>query len=217
MRNMDADMSLKSYKKSVALVRQKDNRTCAYCLTKLSDGYERKMHEQTIHEKISSKHKCNECGKLFTNSTSLNYHLERHANIEKLICEQCDKTFVSKNGLDIHIEIAHNNEGEKYRNFLCEICNKAFTTSSNLARHRRVTHYTSRANLDFADSFKYVNEFQCDQCEKMFKRKDKLKRHQQTVLDANFKIECPSCDKIFKRKDKLTEHIRSEHETVSGV
>ena len=101
--------------------------------------------------------------------------------------------------------------------FVCEVCNKAFTTSSNLAFHRRVMHYTSRANLDFADSFKYVNEFHCDQCEKMFKRKDKLKRHQQTVHNENFSIKCPSCDKNFKRKDKLTEHIRSEHESVSGV
>ena len=133
MRNIVADMSLNSLKKSFALVRGKDNRTCAYCLTKLSDSYERKMHEQIIHEKISSEHKCNECEKLFKNSTSLNYHLKRHTNFEKHTCDQCDKTFVSKNGLDIHIEIAHNDECEKYRNFLCEDCNKAFTTSSNLA------------------------------------------------------------------------------------
>ena len=211
MRNMmDGDVTLKAFKKAFSLVRQTDERTCAHCLAKLDASYERKIHEKVVHDKIDSDHKCDECGKIYTNSTSLKYHVEKHKEPTKFSCDICDKSFVSKNGFDMHQQIVHNEEGDKHEKFLCEICNKQFTTSSNLSKHKRVLHYKTNTNHDFADSFK-VLEFKCDECEKVFKRKDILKRHKLTVHDKSFTLDCPSCEKKFKRRDKLTEHMKLEH------
>ena len=46
-------MDMKSFNKSAALIKQNGERTCAYCLAKLKDTYERKAHEkENIHARI---------------------------------------------------------------------------------------------------------------------------------------------------------------------
>ena len=192
IRNLIDDTSLKAFKKAVALVRNKDERTCAHCLKELDGSYERKVHEKTIHEKVGGIHKCNVCSKNYTNSTALKYHLEKHKDFDKISCQFCDKKFVSQNGLNIHQEIAHYEGSENAKKYSCEQCNKNFTTASNLARHKRIKHFKSNANKDFAECFKYVDEFQCDQCDSIFKRKDFLKRHKKAVHDKSFNIQCSS-------------------------
>ena len=78
-----------------------------------------------------------------------------------------------------------------------------------------IKHFKSNANKEFAECFKYVDEFQCDQCESIFKRKDYLKRHKQAIHDISSNIQCPSCEKSFNRSDKLAEHIKSQHLIVN--
>ena len=216
MKHLTDDMSLKAFKKAVAVVRKDDERTCVYCLRKLSGTFERKIHEKTIHEKIENKHNCKKCGKIYTNSTALKYHLGKHEESKELKCEVCNKTFVSQNGLNSHKEIAHTSETEKFKKYICETCDDAFTTSSHLARHQKIKHYKSNANRDYAECFKNVDEFECDQCEKVFKRKDVLKRHKQTVHETSLDLQCSSCEKSFKRRDKLTKHIKLEHDSENS-
>ena len=213
MKYMKDDTSLKAYKKAVSFVNYSDERTCAHCLTKLSDSYERKLHEKVVHEKVGTDHKCTVCGKLFTNSTSLKYHVEKHSEPIKYECDLCSKLFLSKNGLEGHKGICEGAEANP--RFLCDKCNKAFKTQSNLARHKRVVHYACRGNREYAECFQNVVEIPCDQCEKVFKRTDVLKRHKETVHDGNIH-NCPSCGKSFGRKDKLTKHMKSDHPSQSG-
>ena len=215
IRNLIDDTSLKAFKVAVASVRTKDERTCAHCLKILDASYERKVHEKTIHEKVDGNHKCNVCRKNYSNSTNLKYHLEKHKDSDKISCEFCNKTFVSQNGLSIHREIAHYTEPENARKYSCEQCDKKFTNLSNLARHKRIKHFKSNANKEFAECFKYVDEFQCDQCESIFKRKDYLKRHKQAIHDISSNFQCTSCEKSFNRSDKLAEHIKSQHSIVN--
>ena len=205
------DTTLKAFKCAVLNVNQEDGRTCAHCLKIFCDSYQRKVHEQAIHEKISC-HKCQDCEKVFSNSTSLKYHQDKHTQSEKIICDICDKSFVSLNGLNLHKEIVHSSEEVPKSKFICEKCSKPYRSLSSLARHKRTVHYMSNVNKDFANCFKAITDFKCDQCEKNFSRKDQLKRHKQTIHENSFQLECPSCEKIFKRKDKLTKHMKAEHE-----
>jgi hypothetical protein len=213
-RNLTKCVDMKSFKKSAALIKQKDERTCGYCLSKLKDTYERKAHERITHEKKSSDHQCEECGKSYTNTTSLKYHLQNHKEEIEFPCDKCDKSFKSRNGLLTHFEIVHIHENTN--RFLCEVCDKSFSTASHLSRHKRTKHYvTKHKNHDFAEALSDITEFACDQCIKKFKRKDVLKRHIKTVHDKNAKFNCPSCDRQFKRKYKLSYHLKSEHSETS--
>ena len=185
LRYMSEDMSLKSLKKAAKIINRKDEKTCSYCFSRQKGAHERKNHEETIHEGKSSSHKCNECGKSYLTSTSLQYHLQMHKGLPKLQCNKCNKSFVSTNGLDLHMKIVHFSEEDKQDTHICDTCEKSFTRSANLARHKRIHHNKTNVNFDFADSYKGINEFPCDICDKIFNRKDNLKRHKQIVHDGN--------------------------------
>ena len=104
-------------------------KTCAYCLTTLTD---RKVHEKTLHEKKNTSYKCGECGRLFTNKTSLKYHEETHRQKIEINCELCGKQFRSHNGLKGHKELLHNSDPGNKPKFSCEDCEKCFSLKSNL-------------------------------------------------------------------------------------
>ena len=54
-------MDMKSFNKSAALIKQNGERTCAYCLAKLKDTYERKVHENNTHKEKRGDHTCKDC------------------------------------------------------------------------------------------------------------------------------------------------------------
>ena len=183
IKNLTKDMSLKSFKKACKFVHKMDEKTCSYCLKMLKGSYERKIHENLIHENKVSNHKCNQCGKNYSNSTALQYHLQIHNGLQQLKCDQCDKSFVSQNGLDLHKEIVHKTDDNEPISYVCDKCDKEFSRSYNLARHKTTHHDRSKVNFDFADSFKGINEFPCNFCEKTFNRMDNLKKHQRKFHD----------------------------------
>ena len=117
-------ISLQSYKKAAIKVVQKEMKTCAYCLTTLTDSFNRKVHEKTLHEKKNTSYKCGECGRLFTNKTSLKYHEENHRQKIEINCELCGKQFRSHNGLKGHKELLHNSDSANKPAFSCEDCER---------------------------------------------------------------------------------------------
>ena len=62
-------------------------------------------HVDIVHMKLR-KHKCNLCGKAFTDKTPLRQHMLRHEadpNIRPFKCQQCDKSFILKSHLITHL------------------------------------------------------------------------------------------------------------------
>ena len=136
---------MKKFKKSAALIKQNYESTCAYCLAKLKNTYERKAHENISHE---------DCGKSYSNSTALNYHLQTHTVLTELECTKCDKRF-KKKGLSAHIERVHSEEN--VNRYFCEVCEKPFSTSSHLSRHRRTKlDGTWATNIDFVETLREI-------------------------------------------------------------
>ena len=202
--------SLESYKKSALYVKNKDSRTCSYCLKLFADNYRRKNHEKIIHQQIKGSFKCNMCTKTYTNQDALNYHVRKHVEPVQITCADCGKQFVSEKGFKLHKDIVHGDGGMK--SFQCNECDKAFSSYSNLNRHMKCKHQDiSAMNTDYVDSVDEALKFQCDECDRKFHRTDVLKRHVQTVHSENKEFSCSHCEKKFARKDKLKIHLQLMH------
>ncbi|XP_058623621.1 fez family zinc finger protein 1 isoform X3 [Onychostoma macrolepis] len=118
-------------------------------------------------------HKCNQCGKAFNRSSTLNTHTRIHAGYKPFICEFCGKGFHQKGNYKNH-KLTHSGE----KQFKCNICNKAFHQVYNLTFHMH-THNDKKP-------------FTCPTCGKGFCRNFDLKKHIRKLHDISTGPHSPS-------------------------
>ena len=108
-------------------------------------------------------------------------------------CESCGKMFTQARDLKSHIHMIHNNESSQ-TNYDCDICGKSFTLKQNLTRHRKKhsqDHQCSSCDKVFAlekDFKKHIlvihdgkKGLGCDTCGKVFPKLSNLTLHIKTV------------------------------------
>ena len=187
----------KEYAKVVCLKKHTINKChkdhkCESCGKTFTDARNLKRHIHIIHEGRKN-HKCKSCGKSFSQSHHLKHHIQViHDGHKDFKCESCDKSFSTKQQLEIHIKVVH----KKQLDFECHICGKKFGHKQEMQMH--------------VERHDNTMKYQCEKCEKLFAVKADLNRHIRSTHNEQT-VKCGTCEKIFSCQERLKIHELRVH------
>ena len=185
-------------------------------------GHKRDVH---IGEKNIS---CDECGKNFTNPTSLNLHMRIHTGEKLYKCMYCEKRFAFSTNISAHMKVNHGDPADRVK-VSCTECRKEFIDKDSFKDHFRLKHSGEKkykckecdsafGRPDYLQSHMYsyhgvVKPLICEKCEYRCWRRRTLSNHERRHTKVKPFL-CSRCSKSFGEKGNLIVHEKRIHETI---
>ena len=159
---------------------------CHLCNRSFEKRDRLRIHILHVHEK-HRPHQCSQCGKRFSQSSSLNKHLRVHSGERPYKCPYCIKAFTASSILRTHIR---QHSGEKP--FKCRHCGKAFASHAAHDSHVRRTHTKEKPCI-------------CEFCGKAFAQSYELKFHL-NMHTGEKPYTCEKCGRGFSSPSSRDRH-----------
>lgn len=128
-----------------------------------------------------------ECGKSFTQASSLSAHRKTHSNTKSYTCSICGKQFKHTFSLKKHLLVHESG------NYSCDICHKTLKTKQSLQNHI-YRHYN-------------VRNYSCEGCGDTFVTASELQNHR-LKHSSEKKVECHLCGFKTNTKRNLIVHLK---------
>lgn len=160
--------------------------------------------------KISKRHKCPDCTKVFRHRTALRSHCVINHGTMPHKCDICGSSFERKTKLAKHKENWHgeNSKNKVLERYKCDQCERFFVRNQDRFRHEQVVHnIESPAKLPAVWEGRKSN-FPCSKCDRKFPSMKTMRIHFALKHpDVPVRFKCTVCSKLFKHKTSLREHM----------
>ncbi|MGH0145755.1 UNVERIFIED_CONTAM: hypothetical protein FKN15_034715 [Acipenser sinensis] len=193
---------------------------CLTCGKDFSKPYHLRRHQEVHLTALT--HKCPDCGKCFRAKTHLYLHRLVHGTKHK--CDQCNKVFVHEAGLQGHLQRFHSRPGGEEEEAgggggqaqplppeplnWCSQCPKRFRSAARLAIHRRRFH-ARQEEKEEAAATPESKALACTLCDRVFRHSSTLSHHKSRHLSQE--LRCSVCTHDLANSGSLQLRVRLHH------